>query len=59
MEKLGPGRALGAMCSFWEVYINTGWDEEGKEGAVAAGCVCVCVKKQPRPCQLSLCERKE
>lgn len=23
---------LGDVCSFWEAYINTGWDGEGKEG---------------------------
>lgn len=56
MEKLGPGQALGAMCSFWEAYINTGWDSEGKEGVVGCGGRVVVVeikktkkRKQPLP----------
>lgn len=36
MEELQPGQALGAECSFWEAYINTGWDEEGKRDAVGS-----------------------
>lgn len=38
-----PGQALGAMCSFWETYINTDWGEEEKGGvcvqwAASPGC---------------------
>lgn len=54
MEERWPGQALGALCSFWEAYINTGWDGEERGVAMAAQ-----GKKQPPPGQLSLSGKKE
>lgn len=34
---LGGAMAWAGVCSFWEAYINTGWDGEGQGVGVCNG----------------------